>query len=101
MNGRYNVSKARPKDLFDAMLAHTATAGPRRRHVVPRPGETDPRFGPMEETASGEGYQRRPKPTATATLGIEPEAHMAEGKNAPRIKAKRVRKRRQEMGEED
>lgn len=96
----YEVPKATPKQLFQAMLARTATAGPRRRHVLPRPGEEDFRFGEMEPVPGGQpgSYQRQPKPTATSVLGVEGEegATMTEGPNAPRVKAKRVKKRDQE-----
>jgi hypothetical protein len=108
MNGRYNVPKARPKDLFQAMLARTTSA-----YSVPPAGETDPRYGPMEPLPNAgpdnPGYMRRPRPTATATLGVQGEegAHMAEKRNSPRLKKKRVMKRLGKMeplkshGEED
>lgn len=99
--GPYDVAKPTPQELFRAMLRHTATAGPTPEHIVPLPGQGDPRFtyetlpwdaGPGNENA----YMKVPKMTGeSAVSGSDQGGRMNENINSPRLKQKRAKKEKE------
>lgn len=81
---------------YDRTRGATDTRTRRRGREVPPEGELDPRYGPPERDAAG-NIVRRPRPTATAILGIDPGATMAETQNEA-IRRRRRRRTGEQAG---